>query len=351
MALENRDFAKLGIREIDTSEKMLNNYLTNPHASDHFQVKFVPTSYQWKGWDQPVSVGNTEINRWQMASEQPAGHTFFVGDSKTEHPAVDPDITKQRYVQNMTHEGGILGVELTDFVKQLEMANGELPTLFSADVTRVVAAVEGALTLEIGGKGIKHGGKGTPATWEDGQAKIVANDGLMWVKTADADVLIVDEDSGNDLGERKFALMLDPETVDLTEVGKEGYFLAMAGGGENPRAAAKTAGYPGTFAKPYSSEFSGTWNISALIARKSNGSFYSKAGLVGTGQQEINGSLSLSQTTLLGLVQHISESGGAVEANKSDRGGQVFIFNLELPSESFLGSIENLEKAGQLTFR
>ena len=42
----------------------------------------------------------------------------------------------------MTHEGRILGVELTDFFKQLEMANGELPTLFSADVTRVVAAVE-----------------------------------------------------------------------------------------------------------------------------------------------------------------------------------------------------------------
>ena len=173
----------------------------------------------------------------------------------------------------------------------------------------------------------------------------------MWVKTADADVLIVDEDSGNDLGERKFALMLDPETMDLTEVGKEVYFLAMADGGENPRAAAKAAGYPGTFTKPYSSEFSGTWNISALVARESNGSFYSKAGLVGTGQQEINGSLSLSQTTLLGLVQHISESGGAVEANKSDRGGQVFIFNLELPSKSLLGSIENLEKAGQLTFR
>ena len=66
-------------------------------------------------------------------------------NSKTEHPAVDPDITKQHYVQSMTHEGRILGVELTDFFKQLEMANGELPTLFSADVTRVVAAVEGAL--------------------------------------------------------------------------------------------------------------------------------------------------------------------------------------------------------------
>ena len=82
MAQENRDFAKLGIREIDTSKKMRENYLTNPHSPYHFQVKFIPTSYQWKGWDQPVSVGNTEINRWQMASEQPAGHTFFVGISR-----------------------------------------------------------------------------------------------------------------------------------------------------------------------------------------------------------------------------------------------------------------------------
>ena len=49
MALENRDFAKLGIRQIDTAEKMLDNYLTTPHAPDHFQVKFIPTSYQWKG--------------------------------------------------------------------------------------------------------------------------------------------------------------------------------------------------------------------------------------------------------------------------------------------------------------
>ncbi len=87
------------------------------------------------------------------------------------------------------------------------------------------------------------------------------------------------------------------------------------------------------------------------MARKSNGSFYSKAELAGTGQQEVNGSLSLSQTTLLGVVQHRSESGGAVEANKSYRGGQIFIFNLELPSESLMGSVENLEKAGQLTSR
>jgi hypothetical protein len=51
MALKNHDFAKLGIWKIDTSEKVLDTYQANPHAPDHFEVKFVPTSYQWKGWD------------------------------------------------------------------------------------------------------------------------------------------------------------------------------------------------------------------------------------------------------------------------------------------------------------
>ena len=50
-------------------------------------------------------------------------------------------------------------------------------------------------------------------------------------------------------------------------------------------------------------------------------------------------------------MQHRSESGGAVEANKSDRGGQIFVFNLELPSESLMGPVENQEKADQLTSR
>ncbi len=350
MALANSDYAQLGITKIDTAEKMLDNYMTNVHAPDRFKVKFVPTSYQWKGWDHPVSVGNTEVNRWQMADEQPAGHTFFVGDSKTEHPAVDPDITKQRYVQNMTNKGGILGVELTDLVKQLEMANGELPTLFSADVNRVVAAVDGALTLETGGKGIKHGGEGTAATWKDGQAKIVQPDGLMWVKSSDADVLILDEDSGNDFGERKMALVLDPESMELREANK-GYFLGMAGGKLNPRANNKVASFVGTFKKPDSSEFSGSWNVTAIVARKNNGTFYSKAELAGTGEQKIIQSLPINDQTLIGVVQHKGESNGAVAANKADQGGQIFMFNLKLPSSSLIGSIEGLENASQLTSR
>ena len=55
---------------------------------------------------------------WEKASEQPSGYTFFNGDTKTEHPAVDPDITKHRFVQNMTDEGGLLGFDFGDLDAQ-----------------------------------------------------------------------------------------------------------------------------------------------------------------------------------------------------------------------------------------
>ena len=264
---------------------------------------------------------------WQAAEEQPEGHTFFNGDSKTEHPAVDPDITRQRYVQNMTQEGGLIALDLDGLGAMLSELGATLPETVPVAVDRMVAAVDGALTLDVADKGVKHGGDDTHATWEDGQAKMVAPDGLQWIKSSDADVLIVDEDSGNDLGERRYALMIDPATMDLAEEGK-GYFLAMAGGALNPRALAEVSSYGGTFSKPNSSEFSGTWNITSLLAAKEDGSFYTMDELAGTGQQDVNGSLPLAEQIVIGVVQHKGESGGAVADIEAD---QIFIHDLALP--------------------
>ncbi|MGC9417987.1 MAG: hypothetical protein ACP5EN_03360 [Rhodovulum sp.] len=334
LAVANTDYAALGIDTIDPTAKMMDAYITNPEAADSFAAKFVPTSYQWGGWDAPVAVGETEMTRWQMAAEQPEGHTYFVGDSKTEHPAVDPDISKQRWVQNLTQEGGIVSFELTDFLAQVEAAEGGLPAMVSARVDRVLGAHDGSLTLEVADKGLKHGGEGTHATWEDGRAKTVAPDGLQWIKASDADVLIVDEDSGNDFGERKFALVIDPETMKPVEDGK-GYFLAQAGGKANPRAAAGASVMGGSVSKANSAEFSGTWNITALLARKEDGSFYSAAELAGTGQQEVNASLPLDRQVLIGVVQNKGESAGQVKEVQADQGGQLFIFNLDLPEAAY----------------
>lgn len=330
MAVANDAYADLGIAEIDTSVRMLDAYMADENAPDTFDAAFVPTSYQWGGWDAPVAVRETEVFKWQDAAEQPAGHTYFVGDSKTEHPAVDPDPSKHRWVQNLSQAGGILAVEMPTLADALAAAGGELPEMLTASATRTLPAYDGSLTLEIGNKGIKHGGEGTHATWEDGTARTVQNDGLMWVKASDADVLLVDEDSGNDYGDRKYALVLDTQTMQLATPGT-GYFLAMAGGSNNPRGMSGVSAYGGTNVRAKASEFSGTWPVTALVARKADGSFYTADELAGMGIQEVTGSLPINEQTFIGVVQHSGDSGGAVAETQSDNGGQVFMFRLNLP--------------------
>lgn len=330
MAVATDAFVALGITEISPKAKMMEAYHTNPAAPNRFAAKFVPTSYVWGGWDKPVAVKDTEVFKWQMAEEQPAGHLFFNGDAKTEHPAVDPDITRHRWVQNLTEKGGMLAVDLGNLTAQLDAAAGGLPAMLDATVTRVLGGYDGALTLDVADKGIKHGGEGTHATWADGRAQMVAPDGLHWIKGSDGDVLIVDEDSGNKLGERKYALKINPETMQLAEPGK-GHFLAMGGGAQNPRAAARASAYGGTFSRATSSEFSGTWDITALVAKKPDGSFYSMGEIAGTGQAAIEATIPVNGKTLIGVLQQRGESGGAVKEAKADNGGQILIFSLDLP--------------------
>ena len=199
---------------------------------------------------------------------------------------------------------------------------------------RTLANYDGSFTVDVADKGIKHGGMGTHATDENDLAKANAPDGLIWVKGSDGDVLIADEDSGNAFGERKYAIVLDPATLQLAEPGK-GYFLAMAGGTESPRAKAGATALAGAIDTPRTSEFSGTWPLTALLARKDDGSFYSMDEIAGPGQQEIIGSIPMNEQLLLGVVQHRTKSGGQVSDVEADRGGQIFMFKLDLPDQAY----------------
>ena len=329
LAVATADYADLGITVIDASKKMMDDYMKDADADDNFSGKFFPTTFRWDGFDSPEAVKDTEMMLWEKASEQPSGYTFFNGDTKTEHPAVDPDITKHRFVQNMTDEGGLLGFDLGDLDAQLTAANGTLPTSLDVNVTRLVAAVNGAMTLDVGGKGVGNGTTETAAKHiEENATKMVAPDGLLWVKTADADILIVDEDSGNDYGERKYALILDSTTF---EVNSTGYFLAQAGGEKNERSAYELSAYGSTFDRATSSEFSGSWNVSALVARKSNGTFYSPSELSGTQEDALNQSFDHHDSKFIGVLQHRTEGGGPVTNFRNDTGGQILMFGLDLP--------------------
>ena len=342
LALDDTTFSDLGITaDKDANgvydDKVVDDYLKDAGAPTNFSGRFYATDYQWQGFDKPVAVKDTEMFRWEQASEQPDGYTFFNGDSKIEHSAVDPDISKVRFVQNMTDEGGILGFDLTNTIQaELAAANGALPEFLSVDVTRVLAAVDGALTLDTNGVGEAHVGAENPdgsldasIHVETGRAKTVANDGLHWVKNDDGDFLILDEDSGNDAGERKMIIQINSDTMELaTEA--TGNLLAIAGGSDNPRAAAGVAALADSYSRTTSAEFSGSWNVTPLVATKADGSFYSTDELQGTQLQTIADQRPLSEQTYIGVVQHAGESGGQVAEVKADQGGQLFQFNVDL---------------------
>lgn len=342
LALREETYERLGIDLDSNGDGLLNeyavdSYLTNTSAPNKFGGKFYPTSYRWDGFDSPEAVEDTEMMLWEKAEEQPAGYAFFNGDAKMEHPAADPS-GRPRFFQNMTDEGALLGFDLGNLKKQLNRNDDDgngLPDHLNVKVRRTVAAVDGALTLETDGKGLVHTGPanldGTATAAkhvETGLAKMVSPDGLFWAQGSDGSALIVDEDSGNDYGERKYILPIDTEMGLRDEA--TGYFIAQAGGLFNPRATAGVAAMAGTFSRATGSEFSGSWDVTGMVAKKEDGTLYSKRELDGPGMQEVASQIPLAQHTFIGVVQQPGESGGQVAEQLADQGGQIFMFNFNV---------------------
>ena len=307
------------VAEPNPTSKMIDEWVQNEDAPNSFSAQFVPTSYQWAGFDKPVAVKDTEMMLWEKEEEQPAGHMYFNGDSKVEHVAADPS-GKPRYFANLTNKGALMAIDFGSF----DFNGKNLPESLSANVSRAVGAWDGALTLNIGDEGITKDGDAS-IHMEAGKAQMIAPDGLYWVKAADKEVLIVDEDSGNDYGERKYAL-----TIDSAMNVQDGYLLAIAGGKYSSRYEQGVSALGGAFTKPGTTEFSGSWPVTALIERKPNGSFYSIDELEGTARRDIRANIKLADHTFLGVVQARPESSGDVEKNGSDAGGQIFLFNIDL---------------------
>ena len=316
MAVTNETAAQL-VGEPNPASKMIDDYIRDADAPNSFSATYVPTSYQWGGWDKPVAVQDTEMMLWENEKEQPEGHIYFNGDSKVEHVAGDPS-GAPRYFANMTNKGGLFAVDFGSF----DFDGETLPAALPATVTRTVAAVDGALTLKIGNEGKTVDGDAS-THMEKAVAQMVAPDGLYWSKTSDGEYLIVDEDSGNDYGERKYVLTIDGE-MNVTDA----HLLGLAGGKFSSRYQAGVSALGGAFTKPGTSEFSGSWPVTALIERKADGSFYSMDELAGTGRQDVRGTISTADQTFIGVVQARSESSGAVEANGGDAGGQIFMFTM-----------------------
>merc|ERR1719487_2575472 len=315
LAITDATVTTLGLDPANKYSKteFMEKYLADESAPDKFDAKFFPTSYQYDG--NVVNVDETEVLKWISDSEQPTGHVFFNGDTKTEHPAADPG-SKSRWVQSMTDDGAYLAIELTDLAAELPA--GGLPTSLTAKCVRLIGAWDGSMTLTTTAVG--SNGASASKHIEKDVAKPVAPDGLAWIQGSDGITIIADEDSGNDWGDRKYAIMLGEDADgDLTVTGS--YLLAIGGGPETRRGQAQVSALTGAWSRDRTTEFSGTWDLSALVAKAT-----------GSELAATNAGIALNDKLLLGTIQHGGESGGQAADMMADNGGQVMILQLKLPS-------------------
>jgi Ca2+-binding RTX toxin-like protein len=86
----------------------------------------------------------------------------------------------------------------------------------------------------------------------------------------------------------------------------------------------------GAFTNAMGAEFSGSWNVTALVARNAEGNFYTTEELQGNKAQTIANEIPLSEQLFIGVVQMGGESSGQVKDVKADYGGQLFQFSVDL---------------------
>ena len=106
-----------------------------------------------------------------------------------------------------------------------------------------------------------------------------------------------------------------------------GYFLGAAGGTLSPRYEAGAAALAGAFSAAGTNEFSGSWDVTGMVTRKDDGSFYSKEELSGSGMQDVADTLHI-ETTPTSVLFRPALSPAVIEEISGDAGGQVFMFDM-----------------------
>merc|ERR1711920_276293 len=124
-------------------------------------------------------------------------------------------------------------------------------------------------------------------------------DGFEWIASSDGDYVIIQEDSGNDLG--------DESTRAMNNCVPKGTCTYGAG-----------------------HEFSGVTDLTGMLAKNADGSFKIKAGN-GAAKRAAEASMPINDHHIaFGLQAHGLQS-GVIDAFGGDRGGQVYAYQPALP--------------------
>jgi hypothetical protein len=254
---------------------------------------------------------------------------------KTEHNSPDP-YGKPRFMQGST--AGHFGIYSID-EGITSMLNSGLPTKIPATYTLLQGEQDITAQIELGGKGLKANGQ--PQTTMSDVYSVAADgtitdsaiptfediDGLYWIPSSDAPqgYVIIQEDGGNDFGERTFISKVETDGTPMTF-----YFLAQSGGDDNTRMKAGVSVPPGAMGRATGHEFSGAADATGITAKKADGSWVVQAH-DGPGKRMADQSKHINEKTIVFGLQAHSYSDSLISAFRGDRGGQNYIMRPKLP--------------------
>ena len=183
-------------------------------------------------------------------------------------------------------------------------------------------------------------GRNATLNWDDaekdGKVTFEDVDGLELFEAPDGKMyLMIQEDSGNDYGERMFItspLEHEPDGEDLTY-----YFVAMSGGKNNTRqmagvgAIAGTACHDGEKYMADSHEFSGLFDLSGLLRKNDDGTFAMSSSDTGAAKLLNQKLVDINDKYILVGLQAGNLACGVIEAFQADRGGQWLLYKPDIP--------------------
>ena len=221
-----------------------------------------------------------------------------------------------------------------DVTTILTAANGELPSEFPASYFVYQGYKDVTAQIELGGKGMTANGKNAKFNHKGGTSNVQFRDvdGLEVISTKEGLRLIIQEDSGNQMGERAFVSSVLEHENDGKELTY--YFIAHSGGSKNTRNGVKLVGIPaGTNTGGQAHEFSGIIDLSGLLASH-NGrrDWVVSASDAGYKKRAAEATVSTNDKYLVFGLQAHNLDGGIIQAFGADRGGQWLLFQPNVPA-------------------
>jgi hypothetical protein len=214
------------------------------------------------------------------------------------------------------------------------MAEGQMtPNAFRGTYYVYQGVTDVTQQIELGGKGQYVNGDATMNYDNPDEPRVTFED-IDGIEAYEYDgqlYILMQEDSGNQYGERVFLAPIEHE-----DDGKEltYYLLAISGGALNTRIVAGVSIPFGTFGTGTSHEFSGSFDASSFFVKDADGEYVLSASGTGYDKRRADAMVPINEKSIVMNLQAHSFGGGILATFQLDRGGQIYLLRPNLPEDS-----------------